>query len=197
MTDQTIEKPAYISAKKITVGGVLLALTIVLPQMLHFTGNAMAGAMFLPMHIPAILGGFILGPVFGLILGFVAPVISFFITTMPPAARLPFMVAELAAYGFMSGFMYHTLRFNEKKLGIYISLFSTMMVGRAIYALSLLIAGNLLGLHVGGPAAAITATVTGIFGILIQLVIVPPIIYALKKGGRLNEFFERRKKDPS
>jgi hypothetical protein len=135
--------------------------------------------------------------VFGLILGIVAPLISFFFTQMPPAPLLPFMIIELAVYGAVSGLMYHTLRFFDKKWGIYLSLITAMIAGRAVYALSLLVAGSLFGMKVAGPAAAVAATVTGLPGIAIQIVLIPAIIYALKKGGSLNEFFERSKKDPS
>lgn len=197
MTERTLEKKSYISAKKITISGVLLALSVVLPQLLHFTGNAVAGRIFLPMHIPVILGGFILGPVFGLILGIIAPLISFLLTHMPIAPMLPFMIIELAVYGMVSGLMFHTLRFCDKKWGIYISLITAMVAGRAVYALSLLVAGRLFGIKDAAPAEAVTATVTGLLGIAIQIVLIPAIIYALKKGGSLNEFFERSKKDPS
>ena len=53
------------NVKKITVGGLLIALALVLPMAFHLTGVPQPGQVFLPMHIPVLLGGFVLGPVFG------------------------------------------------------------------------------------------------------------------------------------
>ena len=36
----------------------------------HLTGVPQPGQVFLPMHIPVLLGGFVLGPVFGFFVGF-------------------------------------------------------------------------------------------------------------------------------
>jgi uncharacterized membrane protein len=196
-TDNTIQKKNGFTTRKIATGGVLLALSVVLPLMLHVTGNPMAGRIFLPMHIPVILGGFILGPVFGLALGLAAPILSFLLLQMPVPALLPFMIIELAVYGLVSGLMFRTLRFQDKKFGIYFSLITAMIAGRAVYALSLLVAGSLLGMKVAAPVAVITGTVTGLPGIAIQLVLIPAIMFALKKGGSLNEFVAGREKNPT
>lgn len=174
-----------ITAKKITVGGLLIALALILPSAFHLTGLPQTGQIFLPMHIPVLLGGFTLGPVFGLVIGVISPIISSFLTGMPDFARLPFMVAELAGYGLVSGLMYSKLR--GKRLGIYISLIVSMIAGRVIYALVLFIAANLMSIQCGGPIAAVTAAVTGIPGIAIQLIMLPPVIYTLERSGYLDK----------
>ncbi len=222
--------------RKITYGGLLLAIGIVLPQVFHLTGGPASGATFLPMHIPVLIAGLLLGPAYGLIVGVVTPFLSFLITGMPVVARLPFMVVELTVYGLVAGFCYHTLglsRFRfpgrseicetreqsdiradclrddgtsrigfanaerlldggagrivftnaERLIGIYLSLILAMVIGRVVYALSLLVMGRLFGLEKADPAAVLTAITTGIVGIVIQLVIIPPILFALQKGG--------------
>ena len=45
------------NVKKITVGGLLIALALVLPMAFHLTGVPQPGQVFLPMHIPVLLGG--------------------------------------------------------------------------------------------------------------------------------------------
>lgn len=176
--------------KRLTFGGLLLAVTILLPQAFHLTGIPASGAVFLPMHIPVLLSGFLLGPAYGLLIGCLGPLISFLLTDMPSAARLPFMIGEVGFYGFSSGLLYHTLHFSKKKFGITISLIGAMISGRIIYTLMLVIFTYLLHIPCGGPAAAITAFVTGIYGIIIQLLLIPAILYSLKKGGFLDGLYQ-------
>ena len=143
------------NVKKITVGGLLIALALVLPMAFHLTGVPQPGQVFLPMHIrePS------LGPVFGFFVGLFSPIISSVLTGMPAVGRLPFMMIELAVYGLVSGLMYNTFKFNKKKMGTYISLLTAMLCGRIVYAISLFVAVNLMGIQCGGPIAAVTATI--------------------------------------
>ena len=131
------------NVKKITVGGLLIALALVLPMAFHLTGVPQPGQVFLPMHIPVLLGGFVLGPVFGFFVGLFSPIISSVLTGMPAVGRLPFMMIELAVYGLVSG----------------------------------------------GPIAAVTATVSGVPGIIIQVLIIPPVVYALERSGYIDRHF--------
>ena len=177
------------TTKKLTYGALIVACAIVLPQLFHLSGIPNTGAVFLPMHIPVLLGGFILGPAFGAVIGALSPLISSLLTAMPPLARLPFMVIELAGYGFFAGLMYQTIGFNRKKCGTYLSLISAMLFGRVLYTLAAFIASEWLHIEkAGGIMAGINATVTGFAGIVIQLMFIPPLVYALKKAGMLDEF---------
>lgn len=177
------------NVNRITAGGVLIAFAIIIPQLFHFTGVPRSGQVFLPMHIPVLLSGFVIGPVFGLFVGIISPIISSLMTGMPDMARLPFMVLELAAYGLVSGMVYQFLSKRKWKFSIYISLISAMVIGRIVYAISLFVAGNLLGISASGPMAAITAIVTGVVGIVIQLIIIPPMVYLLEKSGTVDRLF--------
>ena len=165
------------NVKKITVGGLLIALALVLPMAFHLTGVPQPGQVFLPMHIPVLLGGFVLGPVFGFFVGLFSPIISSVLTGMP------------AVYGLVSGLMYNTFKFNKKKMGTYISLLTAMLCGRIVYAISLFVAVNLMGIQCGGPIAAVTATVSGVPGIIIQVLIIPPVVYALERSGYIDRHF--------
>ena len=106
----------HMKTRKLVYGGILLALGILLPQAFHLTGIPQSGNVFLPMHIPVLLAGFMLGPVYGAGIGILSPVISFFLTAMPALGRLPFMMAELMGYGAASGFLFHTLKLQKKKI---------------------------------------------------------------------------------
>jgi len=48
---------------------------------------------------------------------------------------------------------------------------------------------NLMGIQCGGPIAAVTATVSGVPGIIIQVLIIPPVVYALERSGYIDRHF--------
>ena len=58
-----------------------VAIAVLVPVIFHVVGGL--GKVFLPMHIPVILCGFICGPYFGLLCGVIAPILSAMITGMP------------------------------------------------------------------------------------------------------------------
>ena len=91
--------------KKIILSGIFIAFGIILPMFFH-TFN-MAGSIFLPMHIPVLIGGFLLGPLYGGLVGLLTPILSGFMTGMPPLVPvMPIMAFELCAYGVISGFLF-------------------------------------------------------------------------------------------
>ena len=70
------------NVKKLVMTGVCLALCLVLP---FFTGQIQAiGNKLLPMHLPVLLCGFLCGPIYGLAVGFVAPLLRNLLFGMPP-----------------------------------------------------------------------------------------------------------------
>lgn len=171
--------------KKLIYAALFIALGLVIPQAFHFTGVANAGVVFLPMHIPVIIAGFVLGPMWGMIVGAMTPFLSGILLAMPPMARMPFMMIELAVYALVAGVLYQKLELKRKKFGIYITLIVSMLAGRVVYAICLWLATDLLGLSKIGPIAAVDAIIKGIPGIIIQLVLIPIIVYQLKKGAFL------------
>ena len=64
---------------------MFVAIAIVLPIFFHMTG---LGSTFLPMHIPVLIAGFIVGPVYGLAVGVVSPLLSGLITECHRLLRL-------------------------------------------------------------------------------------------------------------
>lgn len=181
------------SIKKITYGGLMIAVAILLPQVFHLTGVAQAGQVFLPMHIPVLMSGFLLGPLFGLFIGIISPLISSLITGMPAIDRVIFMMLELAAYGLTSGLFYEKLGFRKRRFGIYISLAAAMAAGRIVYGLSLIIAGNLLGIKGFDIFMMFNALIMGVWGIVIQLVFLPSVIYGLERSGNFDKFIRKSK----
>lgn len=168
-------------AKRLVIAGLMLAVAILLPQAVHLSGNAALGQLLLPMHLPVLLGGLLLGPAYGLLLGILSPLCSMLLTGMPAAARLPFMLVELAAYGFAAGLLYRKTSLGRIKGGLNMALVLAMLLGRGAYVLAAFIAGELLHIPGVGVAAALNAITAGLYGIIIQLALLPTITLALER----------------
>lgn len=167
-------------ARTVTTGGLLLALGVLFPQVFHLVGGPATGGVWLPMHIPVLLAGCFLGPWWGLVLGGIAPCLGTLFLGMPTLARLPFMVLELAAYGFFAG-----LCLKKGRLPLWVSLPLAQLAGRLVYALSLFVAGDLLQLGGFSAVMAWSATLAGLPGLVLQWVLVPLVWYTTKKAGWL------------
>ena len=129
------------------------------------------------MHIPVLAAGLLCGPMCGIAVGVLSPLLSALITGMPPMAKLPFMVIELIAYGLVSGLC------AKKRLNIYLSLIVTQVAGRLAYALALLCGMYVLHLNVPPVTAVWTAVVAGVPGIVVQLLLIPPMVLLLRRTG--------------
>ncbi len=164
--------------KKAIITAVCMALCVVLPLAFHAVPNA--GSIYLPMHIPVLLCGLICGWSFGLACGIVGPLLSSLLTGMPPAAVLPAMVIELAVYGIVAGLGMALVRTKKLSADLYISLIAAMLTGRIVAGVA-----KALIFAAGSTTMAAWATsyfVTGLPGIVIQLILVPAIVIALEKA---------------
>lgn len=164
------------SQTKNLVGTALcIALGLILPQVFHLIG---AGPVFLPMHIPVLLCGMCFGWSFGLICGVVTPLLSSVVTGMPPLFPTgTAMVFELAAYGALSGLLYRKFRQN-----IYLSLIAAMLGGRVVSGLASAIFYGVAGKAYGLQIFLTGAFVTGLPGIILQILIVPVLVIVLEKS---------------
>lgn len=167
--------------RRISFIALYLALTIILPVAFHQFG--VAGRIFLPMHIPVLLCGFTIGATAGAIVGLLAPVLSHLLTGMPPLYAVPLMTLELPLYGIVAGLAYKKMGMN-----IYLSLLIAMVIGRLAFALGLVILGLFIELPYGPVQffAAGGAAITGIPGIILQIIIIPPLVAAIKRAQRAN-----------
>ena len=166
------------SVKKSIITAVCIALCIVLPQAFHAIPNA--GGVYLPMHIPVLLCGLICTWQYGLLCGIVGPILSALFTGMPPVAILPSMIVELAVYGAVSSLMMAAVKTKRAYVDMYISLIIAMITGR-------IVSGIAKALIFSAGEYSMTAWVTGSFvvsfpGIIIQLVLIPTIVFALMKA---------------
>ena len=164
--------------RKIVLAGLMMALGIILP---FVTGQIpQIGSMLLPMHIPVLLCGFICGWKYGLVVGAIVPLLRSMMFGMPPMMTAIAMAFELAAYGCVTGFLYKNL--PGKKVKLYISLISAMILGRIVWGMvSLVIYGVTNAvftwqIFIGG------ALLNAIPGIIVQLIVVPVLVMAIEKN---------------
>lgn len=168
----------HTSTRRLVTTALCTALGVVLPQLLHAVPNA--GSVLLPMHIPVLLCGLTCGWAYGLGCGLLTPLLSHLITAMPPAALLPAMVCELAAYGLIAGLAARLIRTGRRTADIYIQLISAMLLGRVVYGVT-----NALFFRAGAYSMEVFVTaafVTALPGIVIQLVLLPALILLLEKA---------------
>lgn len=165
--------------KKLTLSAMFLALAFIMP---FLTGQIpQIGSMLCPMHIPVLLCGFFCGAPWGLAVGFVAPILRSFALGMPPMFPTAFCMAfELAAYGFVAGWLYDKL--PKKKSYTYVSLIGAMGIGRLVWGMMM------LGCMAFDTSKfGLSAFVTGAFmnampGIILQIVLIPIIVIGLGKN---------------
>ncbi|NLC67361.1 MAG: ECF transporter S component [Clostridiaceae bacterium] len=172
-----------LSTNNIVLSGLFIALGFLLP---FLTGQIPSiGSRLLPMHIPVMLCGFICGWPYGIIVGFITPLFRSVVFGTPPMYPTAVAMAfELAAYGFASGFMYELLcnRSISKNISIYISLIFSMVCGRIIWGMASYILYGLRGTAFTWERFVARAFIDAVPGIIIQVIIIPVIIIALRRA---------------
>ena len=171
--------------RRMVLAAFFIALGMILP---YFTGQIPTiGRMLLPMHIPVLLCGFIVGGPYGLAVGLILPLFRSYLLGMPPL--FPTAVAmtfELGAYGFLTGYLYRHLPKNS--FTIYLSLVLAMLGGRAVGGLASLSLYGLSGQAFSWQLFMSGAFINAVPGIILQLIAIPAIVIALKKNGYLKRF---------
>ena len=174
------------NVKRLVLTAVCAALCVVLPMAFHAFPNG--GSVFLPMHIPVLLCGLICSWPYGLVCGLLGPFLSSVLTQMPPLAYLPSMMVECAVYGCVAGAMMRLVHTKKIYCDLYISMGTAMVLGRFVAGVV-----KALILAPGTPIFAwvTTSLVEGIPGIVIQLALIPSIVYALMRARLLPQRYQK------
>ena len=167
------------NTKRIVLSALLLSLGLVFP---FLTGQIPEiGNMLLPMHIPVLICGFACGWPYGLLVGFITPLLRSFLFGMPPLPYAIAMAFELATYGAMTGLFYKKL--ENFKIRIYISLLAAMVAGRLVWAVASFIIYTIQQSAFTWQIFINGALLTAIPGIILQIVLIPILVLALEKSG--------------
>lgn len=170
--------------RNLVFSALCLALCMVLP---FLTGNnRMLGNILCLMHIPVLLCGFLCGWPWGLAVGLIAPLLRSVTIGMPPL--FPTAVAmsfELAVYGLISGLLYRAL--PKKPWNIFVTLIVAMLAGRLVSGAVQFAFLGLFHTEYSMKTFLTASFVTPWPGILLQIVLIPPIVFALGKAGLVSD----------
>lgn len=175
--DETRKKPII----NLTLAAMFMAVGLVLP---FLTGQIkQIGSMLLPMHIPVFLCGLICGWQYGLIVGFILPILRSTLFGMPILFPTGIAMAfELATYGAVIGWLYSHSRW-QCVIALYRCMIMAMLAGRLVWGVVQVV---LLGIN--GNGFTWKMFITGAFlnaipGIILQLILIPAIMVALNRTG--------------
>ena len=181
--------------KKIVLGAFFIALGLLLP---FITGQIpQIGSALLPMHIPVILCGLLLGWKYGLACGFITPLLRSALFGMP--VMFPMAIAmsfELAVYGCVAGFLYNSYR-HKCLWALYKALIAAMIAGRCVFGTVMAVLMTSTGQSYTIPMFVTGTVVSAAPGILLQLVLIPAVMLALKKTHPMNRIEKQEKENPA
>lgn len=170
-----------ISTKKLVTASMLLAIGVVIPSLFHLSG--IPGQVFLPMHISVLIGGFLLPPGLAMLLGMLTPLLNSIITGMPPLFPMAvIMVFELGAYGLAASLFYRKL-----KVPSLLALIISMILGRIVSGITIFILSAFFTIPFDPILFVKGGVISGFPGIIIQLIIIPTLVYAIVKYTTINQ----------
>ncbi len=184
MIEQVLSRHNAALRVKITVKALIslgiIALAVLLPQLVHLALGAPGGMQWLPMYLPVLLGGCLLGAIWGLGVGILSPVVSFAITTlignpMPALTRLPYMIVELAVFAAISGLFSRKIAQNGWMA--FPAVLLAAVSGRLIF---LAMAAMFQSISPLSAAIVWSQIQTGLVGLVLQAVLVPFLVMGLR-----------------
>ena len=186
MLESVLAKKEVATKKKITYKTIasvtLIAMAVILPQIVHLIAGQPGGVQWLPMYLPVLIGGCLLGSKWGVIVGILSPLTSFAITSavgnaMPALPRLPFMVLELGVMAIVSGLF--AKKIYENSLWAFVAVISAQIIGRLVFL------GAVLALQKYVPFTVQMIwgqIITGLWGLGLQAVLAPVIMIVMAKA---------------
>lgn len=163
--------------RNLSITGMLLALGLVLPPIIRMIPNG--GNLFSPMHLSPLLAGLITGPVEGMIVGILCPILNHVLYGLPQGTTFLSMCFELPVYGLVSGICMHL--FKKK---VYPSLIIAMLAGRITGGI---VQALILGASYSIQIWAASYFVVALPAIIIHLILIPSVYFALQKAGYIRK----------
>lgn len=167
-----------IYTRKVTLSIIMFFIALVIQYAVKIYPSF--GTTLRPIHIVVILCGFLCGPIAAMTLGFVIPPMSAMLFSVPAVFPTGFVTAfELAAYGFFTGSIYGLMRKNA--VNIYITLISSMLVGRLVLGAAMFTAGISSTNKFTFGMYFSEAFTSCFLGILLHLAVIPPVVYVCER----------------
>ena len=186
MLESVLAKKEVATKKKITYKTIasvtLIAMAVILPQIVHLIAGQPGGVQWLPMYLPVLIGGCLLGSKWGVIVGILSPLTSFAITSafgiaMPALPRLPFMVLELGVMAIVSGLF--AKKIYENSLWAFVAVISAQIIGRVVFLCAVFALQKFVPFTVQMIWGQI---ITGLWGLGLQAVLAPVIMIVMAKA---------------
>ncbi len=184
MLEQVMRDRSCSLKVKLTVKGLvsfgLIVLAVLLPQLVHLTLGQAGGVKWLPMYLPVLLGGCLLGVRWGMGVGVLSPVVSFALTSiwgdpMPAASRLPFMMAELCVFAAVSGIFSERIAKNGRMA--FPAVLLGAVAGRAFFLLLAILFESVAPFT---AETVLSQIETGLWGLVLQAATVPLLVMGLR-----------------
>jgi hypothetical protein len=161
------------TGRDILLGGLLVALAIVIPILFHAVG---LGSAFLPMFYPILLAGYLTPVPVALTVGLVSPLASALLTGMPPL--FPPVAFVMMAEGIVLSFVPSVL-YRKHKINIWLTLTVAVILERIVLLAAVILFA--LFLKLPQQVLAIVSLVHGLPGIVLMFVVIPPLVKEFEK----------------
>jgi uncharacterized membrane protein len=166
-----------LSARKIVIAGVLSAIAMLLGwTRLGFIPVPTAAGNATIMHVPAIIGGILEGPIVGAIVGTLFGIFSFLQATVPMFKDPLVAILPRIFIGITAAWTYASLR----RLNEYVALAAAATVGTLTNTVLVLLMAVLRGYMAAGVAAAVAVT-HGLPEIIVAVIITVAVVVAWKR----------------
>lgn len=170
-------KSLRLAPRELALCGVFGAAALLLPAVFHLLR---LGHLFMPMYLPLMLLAFRVGPLPAAMTAAVVPVISGAVTGMPPffppVAIL--MSIELAAMAGIASWVWH----RWPGMGILPILALVLLLGRVVHVSMVYVLA--LWFDLPAPWVAGVSLFSGWPGIVLMMVVIPPIVNGMERGWR-------------
>ena len=173
-------KKISIPTKKLTLAAMLLSIGFILPSI---TGHVqLIGNMLLPMHLPVFIAAYLLGWQYAAVLGAVLPISRALFFPVPPLYPTAIAMSfELVAYGIFA-YVFYCLFKKKGIFSVYASLIISMLIGRLVWGLVSFLLYSFKGNSFSFSMFLSGAFINAVPGIIIQLILIPAIVLAVKKA---------------
>jgi hypothetical protein len=168
-------------ARELSLGGLFIALGVVLPMAFHALGGGKLGSMLLPMYLPVLACAMLVSPPIAAAVGLLTPTLSSALTGMPPLLPyLPVMAAELVVMATLASLLHRRVKLHALPTVIV-----ALLSGRVVLGLmaALMVAALPAGIQESLPdlmrqplTYVAAGTVSAIPGLILQIVAVPAVV---------------------
>jgi hypothetical protein len=176
----------YLRARELSLGGLFIALGIVIPIAFHAFGGGRLGPVLLPMYLPVLACAMLVSPPIAAAVGLLTPVLSSALTGMPPILpTLPLMAVELAVMATVASVLHRRLKLHALPAVVLALLSGRVVLGVMAWVLvSALPAGmqeSLPEIMRQPVAYVLAATATAIPGLILQVIAVPAVVTIVER----------------